>query len=111
MSRTLENESGPIVVPVSILSEVAYLVERHGQRALHSFLSDVERGEYMLDCGAEDLQRIRALIRRYDDLPLGFADSAVIACAERRGGRVLSFDRRHFSVIAREGTITLAGVN
>ena len=46
---------------------------------------------------------------RYKDLPLGFGDAAVVACAERTGGRVLSFDRRDFSVVAGEGTITLLG--
>jgi predicted nucleic acid-binding protein len=33
------------------------------------------------------------------DLPLGFADAAVIACAESKGGRVLTLDRRHFDVV------------
>jgi predicted nucleic acid-binding protein len=40
-------------------------------------------------------------------LPLGSADAAVIACAERHGGRVLTLDRRHFGVVEREGTISL----
>ena len=35
------------------------------------------------------------------------ADAAVVACAERNGGRVLTFDRRDFDVIAREVPITL----
>jgi len=48
---------------------------------------------------------IRALTRRYADLPLGFADAAVIACAERHGGRVLTRDLRHFGVVAREGRL------
>jgi predicted nucleic acid-binding protein len=111
VSRTLHNEAGPLVVPVSILSEIAYLLERHGQNPLRAFLGDIEREEYLLDCGAGDLQRIGELIRRYDDLPLGFADAAVIACAERRGRRVLTYDRRHFSVVSREGSIILAGVD
>jgi predicted nucleic acid-binding protein len=42
-------------------------------------------------------------------MPLGFADAAVIACAERRGGKVLTYDQRHFSVVAREGTIQIVG--
>jgi hypothetical protein len=50
---------------------------------------------------------MQALIRRYDDLPLGLADAAVIACAERNGGKVLTLDLRHFGVVAREGTITI----
>jgi len=52
-----------------------------------------------------DLARIRAIVLRYADLPLGFSDAAVIACAERNGGYVATFDRRHFDIIAREGAI------
>jgi predicted nucleic acid-binding protein len=41
------------------------------------------------------------------DLQLGLVDAAVIACAERRDGLVLNLDRRHFDVVAREGTIRI----
>ena len=97
-------------MPVSILSELAYIVEtRHGQSALDQFLADVDRGVYNLDCGDRDIARIRELGARYRDLPLGFADAAVIACAERRGGRVVTYDQRHFPVVAKEGTIQIVG--
>ena len=33
----------------------------------------------------------------------------MIACAERRGGKVLTYDQRHFPVVAREGTIQIVG--
>jgi len=46
-------------------------------------------------------------MRRYDDLSLGLVDAAVIACAERNGDRVLTYDYRHFGTIAAEGRITL----
>jgi len=51
--------------------------------------------------------RIRELMTRYVDLHLGFADAAVVACAERNGGAVLTFDRRDFDVIARDLPITV----
>jgi hypothetical protein len=41
------------------------------------------------------------------DMRLGFSEAAVIACAETKAGRVLTVDRRHFDVVAREGTITV----
>jgi predicted nucleic acid-binding protein len=44
-------------------------------------------------------------VRRYKNLPLGFADAPVIACAEGRGRPVLTFDRRDFNVISREGAV------
>ena len=96
------------MVPVGILAEIAYVIEsRLGGRVLDAVLADIEAGAYTLDCGEDDLPRIRDLITRYESLPLGFSDATVIACAERNGGRVLSVDARDFGVVAREGTITV----
>jgi predicted nucleic acid-binding protein len=104
----LRNDPGPYLVPAGILSEVAYMLDvRVGRRVTGRFLVDLETGAYTLDCGERDLPRTRELVSRYGDLPLGYADAAVITCAERHGGRVLSLDRRDFNVVAREGTITV----
>ena len=104
----LLEDPGPYVVPAGILAEVAYMIEqRLGLPVLDLFLADLESGAYTLECGEGDLPRIRGLVRRYADLPLGFADAAVVACAERRGGRVLTLDVRDFSVVSREGTISI----
>ena len=103
-------DPGPLVVPSGILGEVAYMLERWAQsRNLDDFLRSIEEEHFLLDCGEQDITRIRELTLRYADLRLGFADAAVIACAERHGGRVLTYDVRDFSVVAREGTITLVG--
>ena len=108
----IENERGPLIIPFPILPELTYLIEtRQGQAALDQFLRDVDRGVYLLDCGDRDIPRIRALAARYVDLPLGFADSAVVACAERRGGRVFTYDHRHFPAVAREGSIQIVGMS
>ena len=104
----LARDHGPHIVPAGILAETAYLVEtRYGVRVMDSLLADLEAGVFTLDCGERDIPRIRALADRYADLPLGFADAAVVACAERNGGAVLTLDRRDFGVVAREGTITV----
>jgi predicted nucleic acid-binding protein len=104
----LVRDRGPHIVPAGILAETAYLVEtRYGVRVMDGLLADLEAGAFTLDCGDRDLARIRALANRYADLPLGFADAAVVACAERNGGQVLTLDRRDFGVVAREGTITV----
>ncbi len=105
---TLLRQRRPHIIPVGILAEVTYLIEtRLPASAMARFLNDLEHDRYALDCGEQDIPRIRHLIRRYADLPLGFADAAVIACAERRGGRVLTLDLRHFGVVAREGRLEL----
>lgn len=78
------------------------LGRRMGGKAVDAFMTDMESGGYSLDCGEGDWTRIRELVDRYGDLPLGFADASVIACAERSGGRVLTLDSRDFGVVARD---------
>ena len=102
------DDGGPHLVPAGILAEIGYLVERRlGLEVLDAFLADLEQRALALECGEDDLSRIRELVRRYATLRLGFADAAVIACAERHGGTILTLDLRHFGVVAREGTIVL----
>jgi hypothetical protein len=103
-----EADAGPHLLPAGILAEIAYLVEhRLGDAVLDTLLGDIEAGSFLYDCGEHDFPRIRELVRRYADLPLGCADACVIACSERNGGRVLTLDVRDFGVVAREGTIRL----
>jgi uncharacterized protein len=104
----LTQDRGPHIVPAGILAETADLVEtRYGVQVMDSLLGDLEAGVFTLDCGERDIGRIRGLANRYAGLPLGFADAAVVACAERNGGQVLTLDRRDLGVVAREGTITV----
>lgn len=106
--QAFENDPGPYLVPAATLGEIAFLVEeRLGIQVLDLLLADLESGAYTIDCGEADLGRTRELVAHYADLSLGYVDAAVIACAERSGGRVLTFDLRDFGVVAAEGTITV----
>jgi uncharacterized protein len=98
------DDAGPHLVPSVAVGELSHLVEsRLGPEALDLLLADLEERSLHLDCGEHDLSRVRELVRRY---PLDFVDAAVIACAERNGGRVLTVDT-DFQVVAREGTISV----
>lgn len=104
----LDADAGPYLVPAETLGEVGYFVEsQFGTGVLDAFLADLAGGQFTLDCAVERLPRVRSLVTRYGDLPLGLVDSAVIACAEANGGRVLTLDRRHFGVVAKEGFVRL----
>lgn len=108
VKQALSAETGPFFVPAGIMGEIGYLVEeRLGAKVLCAFLDDLADGLFTYAGDDDRLVRIRALVERYQDLPLGFADAAVIACAEAHGGRVLTLDRRDFSVVAKETDITL----
>lgn len=106
--EALLGERGPLVVPTGILAEAGYMIEADlGPDVLRQFVEDADAGHYRIDCGDGDLRRIVDLLETFDDLRLGFADACVIACAERNGGRVLTFDDRDFGPVARAGSIRL----
>jgi predicted nucleic acid-binding protein len=77
-----------------------------GGRVHDLFLEDIESREFVIDCGDDDMARIRILVTRYSDLPLGFADAAVVACAERNSGRILTLDA-DFRVVAGQVPLTI----
>jgi uncharacterized protein len=104
----LQRERQPLLVPTGIMAEIAFVLQaRAGDRAVLSFLDAIISGTTQWSCGEGDLPRVRDLMVRYADLPLGYADATVVACAEGGGGQVLTFDHRHFGVVAREGRITI----
>lgn len=108
VTTTLRGEASPYLVPAAVLGEVGSFIEdRYGQRVLGRFLDDLVSGAFSIDCGDDDASRIRTLTDRYADLPLGLVDAAVIACAERNGGRVMTLDQRDFSVVGREVPLTI----
>jgi uncharacterized protein len=95
----------PYFIATGTLAEIAYLLEqRLGFYALDAFLQDIASGIFLLEQTAKDLQRAHELAHKYQNLPLGLADALVIACAEHRGGLVMSLDK-HFFVVAGEGKI------
>jgi predicted nucleic acid-binding protein len=106
--RALEAAKMPTVVPVGVLAEVDEVLGRRlAPAASLAFLEGIQTGETLLDPGDLDLPRITALMSCYATLPLGFADAAVVACAERNGGTVLTFERDGLQAISRDLPITL----
>ncbi len=97
-----ERHGEALVVPAPVVVEVCQLLAyRLGAKAEHGFLAAAARGEFLVESlESEDYLRAAELVDLYADLPLGFVDAAVVAVAERlEVDRVLTTDRRHFSVI------------
>lgn len=76
-----------LIIPMPIVTEVCYLLgTTAGSGAEASFLDELARtpADFRLfSPGRSDLARMARLVRKYADLPLGTADAAVIATAER----------------------------
>jgi predicted nucleic acid-binding protein len=67
-----------------------------GQEALCDLIED--RAVEVSALGRDDISRMKALMRQYRDLPMDFADAALVRVAERDGFRkILSLDK-HFHV-------------
>ena len=48
----------------------------------------------------DDLIRARAVVERYQDLPLGLADASLVVLADRyETDTILTLDERHFRVV------------
>lgn len=103
----IQVEPGPFVVPIGILAEVDRILTGRSPGATTHLLGSIIDGSLLMDCGDQDPPRILELLGRYGDIRLGYADATVIACAERNGGRVLTFDRPGFELVARDVPISL----
>jgi len=102
MRQWLLQNREPILVPVTVLSEAAYLIgTRLGSAVEESFVRMLAAGEPPVESiEAEDLSRAADLIAGYADLPLGLVDASIVALAERLGiGSIVTTDRRHFGVV------------
>lgn len=94
----LKKVRDPLTTVLPALTEAMHLLgdTREGPTALCEMVEDGLLTLVTLDAG--DFPRIRVLMRKYRDLPMDFADAALVRVAEReRLTRILTFDR-HFRV-------------
>jgi uncharacterized protein len=98
----LETASGPLVTTAMVVAEAVYLLTRElGAHAEPAFYDAIINGTLTIEpITTADWQRIRELVDRYQNLPLGGTDASLIAVAERLGAtRIATLDRAHFSIV------------
>jgi predicted nucleic acid-binding protein len=105
-SALFSNPGDRFVVPVSVVVETSFLIERHlGPVAEAAFLASLA-GVIVEQLGDDDLARMAELVSTYADMPLGAVDASVVAIAERLGATtIISLDRRHLSVVRPRHTV------
>jgi predicted nucleic acid-binding protein len=87
----------PLLTVWPAFTEAMYLLNFSwpAQRALWEMLESDAITVTPLD--RDDAPRMRALMQKYRDLSMDFADAALVRAAEReRIGRIFTLDRRHF---------------
>ncbi len=98
----LKTHPGPLLLPVTVFTEVCLLLERRpGTHPELAFLADVRAGRFWLVDDLEpDLDGIAELVERYADLPLGTVDASVVPLTERLElHEVATLDHRDFSIV------------
>jgi len=89
----------PIVLPIPVITEVAYLLRRDvGVEAVAEFAELLGNTDMILEAPhAADYFRAAEIIRQYADARVDFVDAIIVAMAERLNiTRVLTLDRRDF---------------
>jgi uncharacterized protein len=100
--RTLLRSVEGIAVPSPVIVEVDWIGRSRGRAdAGDQLLRSIGDGSTLVvNLDESDLQRSRALLHAYHDLPLDFVDAAVVCVAERLGqATVATLNRKHFSVV------------
>ena len=110
VEAVLDGISDPLVTVWPAVVEAMYLLAFSWQ-AQEAMLEILETGAVrLLSLDETDVPRIKQLMVKYRDLPMDFADAALVRVAERHGlRRVLTLDQRDFSVyrLPRKGRFTL----
>jgi predicted nucleic acid-binding protein len=98
--EALKAITAPLVTVWPALTEAMHLLGRH-PRAQGALCDMIDDGAVRLaDLTSFDFPRLKGLMVKYADLPMDFADAALVCVAERDGLReIVTFDR-HFEVYA-----------
>jgi predicted nucleic acid-binding protein len=94
----LASVADPLVTAWPALTEAMHLL-RHVGRGTDLLFDMIDDGAVELwDLDRGDLRRMKQLMQKYRDLPMDFADAALVRLAEREGwNRILTLDR-HFEI-------------
>ncbi len=97
----LNQFSESLITTYPVISETCYLLVRESGIGVEcTFLREIAAGRIaVFHLEIAHLNRMTDLIERYADLPMDLADASLVVLAEQLGhGRILTVDRRDFSV-------------
>ncbi len=94
----LERWEGPVVTSEAVLTETLHLVGP-GWKAQSVCFEFFLRGAFLLiPSSSMSLRRVAALMAKYEDVPMDFADATLVALAEDLSSdQVFTLDHRGFS--------------
>ncbi|MBD2151017.1 PIN domain-containing protein [Pseudanabaena sp. FACHB-1277] len=99
--QAVTNLNELLITTYPVVTETSYLLARDaGLVVQFNFLEEVANGSFSIfDFQSHHITRMVELMRRYADLPMDFADASLVVLAEHLNeGRILTSDRRDFSI-------------
>lgn len=109
-SDALQRVRSPLITTWPVITESMYLLA-FSRQAQDGMLEMVQRGVvFAAQLDDQDMPRVRALMEKYKDVPMDFADATLVRIAEREGILdVFTLDKdftvyraargRHFTII------------
>ncbi|MEO1402360.1 MAG: PIN domain-containing protein [Cyanobacteria bacterium J06635_1] len=107
--QALSNVSEPLITTYPVITETCYLLAQlANQTAERNFLTAITRSAAeVFHLQPIHLKRMIILMQKYEDLPMDLADTSLVVLAEQLGqGRILTVDRKDFSVYRWKDTQT-----
>lgn len=98
-TRFFDDWGGPVVSTEAVLTEATHLLGRvsGGRKTCLDFF--LAGGAFLVPSTQASLRRARALIEKYGDVPMDFADATLVVLAEELGtNRLFTTDRQDFSI-------------
>ena len=97
--ETLGSLNDSMVTVWPVVTEAMYMLRAYGQ-AQEALWEMIEMGAVeILPLGVDDVPRMKELMRKFRDLPMDLADTALVRVAEReRLRRIFTLDRRDFQI-------------
>jgi predicted nucleic acid-binding protein len=90
--ETFSTLDPPAITCEPVLTEASFLVERNGQRAAR-VLDHAARGEIRIGLRLDrEMAAIRALMERYESVPMSLADACLVRLAEITGLPICTLD-------------------
>lgn len=102
VAAVIDASTEPLVVSPYVLAELDYLVlTRHGTAAERAVLDELGGGAWELaDMPIGRVKDATGIVDRYADVPIGLTDASNVLLAETyRTRRIVTLDRRHFSIM------------
>ena len=99
-NSVLDDLEEPLITTWPVVTETTHLLlTRLDSHSQIRFIDNLAKGYVdIFDLGQIHLPRIKMLMKKYESLPMDFADASIVIAAEELGdGRILSTDLRDFN--------------